>query len=249
MDSGRGRQKCEDDRAPRASSSCTIGREERGKREATPWATTVYREQRKRKRESTESGWPYVNAPGLFQSAINDDTGCIMCLSRDSRTFLARLLCMNQHTRPRYVRYIPVFFLAPTKKTRHGYNGLIFFIIWDLRVTLVPDLAEANAVVFTVARRSGAEDDCPRGIARESFGNRSFGQACVRARLPLPFVPVVGNAFACFRDRKYSRENKKKKKRSTRCEQRGATPVLRSRTSTRLVTNKRKLGRKINKRA
>jgi len=76
----------------------------------------------------------------LFQSAINENTGCIICpLTRFSgKLFLAQFdFCSWFNTpRSRYM-YMYRFFLAPTKKTRHGYNGL--FIIWDLRVTLVPD--------------------------------------------------------------------------------------------------------------
>lgn len=67
---------------------------------------------------------------------------------------------------------------------------------------------------------------------------------CARAaRLPLPCL-VAGNALFVFPRQKFTRERIKKKS-TTRCEQRGATPVLRSRTR-RLVTTEPRLEGRLN---
>lgn len=176
-----------------------------------PW----YREQRKRT-TSTESPartagrtstHPVVSDP---RSPTTQDVSCVShaILRQVSTTSVYDLV----HAPSLHV--YTGFFLAPTKKTRHGYNGLIFFfIIWDLRVTLVPDWQRQTRIVSLLS-----EETAEKAIVREGsqererkvFGGRSFGQACARCVCLYP-LGLVGNAFACFRDRRnYSRERKEK---------------------------------------
>lgn len=50
-----------------------------------------------------------------------------------------------------------------------------------------PGLAEANAIVALLPEERRPKAIVHEGILQERvFGDRSFGQACVRARLPLP---------------------------------------------------------------
>lgn len=111
-------------------------------------------------------------------------------------------------------------------------------------MTLVPDLAEANADVFTVARRSGRRRLSSRDSKRESSATVPSGR---RARaFTFTLFPVAGNAFACFRDRKYSRENKKKRSTALRITWRNSGPKIANPRRVSSRTNEKLEGRPTN---
>lgn len=121
----------------------------------------------------------------------------------------------SAHAPSLHVYYVPIFFLAPTKKTRHGYNGLISFFFYYYYLGSEGDssrIGRGKRDRCTVARRKTAEGDCPRGdFAREGL-RRPFLRTGVRAcAFTFTLCLVAGYAFACFRDRRNIHEREKEK--------------------------------------
>lgn len=149
---GRGRQKCEGDRAsPRFVVVHNRERKEENARypPGRPW----YREQRKNSTESSAHGWPYVDAPGCSnpRSPRTQDVSCIShaILRQASSTSVHDLA----HAPSLHMYRFPS--RANKKNTsRLQWADFLFYYLGsegDSR----PGLAEANANRFTVARRSG----------------------------------------------------------------------------------------------
>lgn len=80
--------------------------------------------------------------------------------------------------------------------------GCFFFVIWDLRVTLVPDWQRQTQLVSLLP-----EENRPKDNTTSILGDRSFGQACTRARLPLPpFVLSPGTLSRVSATEKYEKK-------------------------------------------
>lgn len=136
-----------------------------------------------------------------------------------------RLLCTIWHTRPRYM-YTPILFSRANKKNTSRLQWadfFFFFIIWDPRVTLVPDWQRQTRSFHCCQKNRPKivrEEDSKR-VARPFLRTG----VCARA-FTFTLLSCRRERLRVFpRQRIFTRE----KKRSTRCEQRGATPVLRSR--------------------
>lgn len=156
----RGRQKCEGDWAPRAPSSCTIRREERGKYKTSLGRPGTDSKERERERIllMVRARLAVRRRTRLFQSAINEDNRMYhVSLSRDSRastspdsTFVHDLA----HASSLHVPYIIPVSRANKKNTSRLQWADFFFLsgIWGW---LSSRMGKGKRDRFTIARRSG----------------------------------------------------------------------------------------------
>lgn len=195
--------------------SFVVHNKERGKRKIQdiPWATW-YRQQRERKRKNSTDGSRTAGRTSTHPVVpICDQRGqqdvSRISLTRFSGKYLARLnFCAWFSTRVLVTCTIyNTGFSRQQKKHVTATMGWFFFFFYlgsegDSR----PGWAKVNAIVSLLPEE--AVDRLRKDSKRESMPSATVpSDGRVRGRVYLYLV--VGNAFACFRDRKYSRERKK----------------------------------------